>query len=500
MPAMNKKIWIMGAFLLLGLGLYYLRSPGVADRYSEEAEQAVAAGAVRALSEQHVLDAQMLANLLSEIDKIEASMLQMNETHLALENPNAVYTVQQEEDIAAAYSRYLILRKALFHIAFRHLNYSQVSNEEEQDASFLLAYASGLTLYRNAVVFVVLFNDKPNARRKLNEADPVQGIPSGMFDEMYANITSPENVALVLDGVAEFSERRVRLEQSEFLELEGLDGILERLNRNEEELAEAYAQLAAGQRDVIWTRLRTGVTAPTYSVQSFLSMMIGHIRNPIHSPGLTAESIAADIRPLLHPGDILLTRRDGYLSNTFLPGTWGHAAMYLGSADDIRALGDHPDVDELLASVGFDGNDKDGHPYAAIEAIGEGVRLSSLEFALHANTVAVLRPRLTDAEKQIAVVRAIQLKGTPYDFAFDVASQDKIICTELVYRAYAPHLDVLFEEVMGTKTLKPDGMLRALSPLSTEPLSDFVLYGVSEDGGLQTLSLDALMETVSEDG
>ena len=71
-----------------------------------------------------------------------------------------------------------------------------------------------------------------------------------------------------------------------------------------------------------------------------------------------------------------------------------------------------------------------------VEAIGEGVRFSSLEFALNANMVAVLRLNLSPAQIQAAAVKAMKLKGTPYDFAFDLSSQDKIICTELVYRAY----------------------------------------------------------------
>ena len=85
----------------------------------------------------------------------------------------------------------------------------------------------------------------------------------------------------------------------------------------------------------------------------------------------------------------------------------------------------------------YQGNDKDGLPFSAIEAIGEGVRFSSLEFALHANTVAILRPKATPQQIQTAATRAIELRGTPYDFSFDLSSQDKIICTELVVRAYA---------------------------------------------------------------
>ncbi len=224
--------------------------------------------------------------------------------------------------------------------------------------------------------------------------------------------------------------------------------------------------------------------------------MIGHVRTPLHGKGLGPESVQRDLRPLLKPGDILLTRRDGYLSNTFLPGFWGHAAMYLGSRDEIlKELGPDSMLEAALES--YDGKDQDGKPFMAIEAIGEGVRLSSLEFALHANLVAVLRPKLSPEEKRKAVVRAMKMLGTPYDFAFDLSSQDKIICTELVYRAYAPHLDGPLEDVMGTKTLKPDGMLRLLDPTAPEPISEFVVYGKSEEGALYMANVEELMKTVT---
>lgn len=468
------------------------RDVGVVERYEDDVK-AEPLGSAQ-LDNQLALDARMLADILAEVDKIEAGMRKMNEEFLVSENENkGLYTVEQEEHIAEAYSRYLVLRKALFHIAFRHKDYAKVADPDQQDQSFLLAYASGLALYRNAVAFVMLFKDQPNARRKLNEANPIVGTPEGMFEEMYKNITSKENVQLVLNGVEEFGERRGRLEKSSLVESAGLEELLPRLDRYEAELEKAYAKLGEGRADVLWTTLKTGVKRPAYETQSLLSMMISHIRIPLHSPGFSEATVQEVIRPKLEPGDILLTRRDGYLSNTFLPGHWGHAAMYLGSAEEIRELGEDPKLEEALSAL--EGKDKDGFRYAAIEAIGEGVRLSSAEFAMDANSLAVLRPKVSADEKRTAIRRAIELRGTPYDFSFDVGSQDKIICTELVYRAYAPHLDVPFEEVMGRKTLKPDGMLQELSPGAPDARTDFVLYGRAVDGKLRELSLEELLET-----
>ena len=47
-----------------------------------------------------------------------------------------------------------------------------------------------------------------------------------------------------------------------------------------------------------------------------------------------------------------------------------------------------------------------------------------------------MRPLVPSEEVGAAIRRALSLHGRPYDFSFDFASDDKIVCTELIYRAY----------------------------------------------------------------
>lgn len=468
-------------------------SKGVVDVYSKKIETKPIDESQ--LDDQLKRDGLMLGNVLGEIDVLEKSMQKMNKDFQVSMNANkGLYTVEQEKIIAQAYARYLVLRKALFHIAFRYKDYDKIKDKTKQADAFLLAYSSGLTLYRNAVVFVVLFKDQPNARKKLNEADPVLGIPAGTMHEIYANITTPANVQLAMSGVEEFNQRLSQLKRSKLLKLKGLGDLIERLQRHEKSLEGAYKLLAEGKRDILWTRVKLKVQKPAYEAQTFVSMMVGHIRSPIHEKPLTPKSVDKQLRPLLKPGDVLLTRRDGYLSNTFLPGNWGHAAMYLGTPKQIQALGADKELMTLL--VEYKGKDKDGLPFEAIEAIGEGVRYSSLEFALNANKIAILRPTVDKKQVLTAIKRAMKLRGTPYDFSFDLASQDKIICTELVYRAYAPYLETVLEDVMGRKTLKPDGLLRSLDPTIEKPKATFVAYGHSKGGVFQPSTVDEMMKTV----
>ena len=68
-------------------------------------------------------------------------------------------------------------------------------------------------------------------QKEVDERMPTLGVPPGMFDEMFANITAAANVRLVLDGVEEFEERHAALEALELLETPELAGVLDRLDR-----------------------------------------------------------------------------------------------------------------------------------------------------------------------------------------------------------------------------------------------------------------------------
>ncbi|MBC8105891.1 MAG: hypothetical protein H7Z14_04825 [Anaerolineae bacterium] len=165
----------------------------------------------------------------------------------------------------------------------------------------------------------------------------------------------------------------------------------------------------------------------------------------------------------LQPGDIFLERRNWFASNAFLPGFWPHAALYVGRITDLEKLAlvrkdengkwtsDDPNIRDRLRQ--FLKPAHDGAAHTVIESVSERVIFNSLDESMHADYVAVLRPRLTDAQKSQAIARAFSHQGKPYDFEFDFFSADKLVCTELVYRSYEGLLHFDLVKIMGRDTL-----------------------------------------------
>ncbi|MGZ8899435.1 MAG: YiiX/YebB-like N1pC/P60 family cysteine hydrolase, partial [Limisphaerales bacterium] len=172
---------------------------------------------------------------------------------------------------------------------------------------------------------------------------------------------------------------------------------------------------------------------------------------------ISPEQIAA---LKLEPGDIMLQRRDWYLSNIGLPGFWPHAALYIGTAEERKAYFNDPEVIEWVRTAGEPSGDLDkllqarypeayewtsksehGHPYRVLEAISEGVTFTTLEHSADADSMAVLRPKRTKKEKAAALYRAFYYAGRPYDFNFDFDTDASLVCTELVCKAYEPSGD-----------------------------------------------------------
>jgi hypothetical protein len=205
----------------------------------------------------------------------------------------------------------------------------------------------------------------------------------------------------------------------------------------------------------------------------------------------------------LEPGDILLERREWYLSNLGLPGFWTHAALYVGTADERRAFFDDLRVRQWVRAGGIASGDfeellrrsyptayarsltpqEKNHLPRVLEAISEGVSFTTLEHSAAADSLAVLRPRLSKREKAEALLRAFHYSGRPYDFNFDFRTDSSLVCSELVYKVYEPApgmagLTFPLVNMMGRPVSTPNDMARQFNEQygKSAQQTDFVLF------------------------
>ncbi len=186
---------------------------------------------------------------------------------------------------------------------------------------------------------------------------------------------------------------------------------------------------------------------------------------------------------VLRPGDIIVERRNWYLSNIGLPGFWPHAELYIGTYFDMKkffnddaviryyqSLGDYKDFMEYLRKKypgkmrDFMATSHDRYPYQVIEAVSAGVVFNSLQEAASADYIGVLRPKLSKLHVAKAIEEAFQYLNRPYDFDFDFLTDSSLVCSELIYKAYLEGQDkkgiaLPLREIAGRKVITPNDIV-----------------------------------------
>jgi uncharacterized protein YycO len=93
-----------------------------------------------------------------------------------------------------------------------------------------------------------------------------------------------------------------------------------------------------------------------------------------------------------------------------------------------------------------------------IEALRPGVIVQSLQASAAADSLAVLRPKVSKADRWQAVVAALSHYGKPYNYQFDFRIDSALVCSQLVYKAYETIAGVQLEPRMsgGRLLLSPN--------------------------------------------
>ncbi len=129
----------------------------------------------------------------------------------------------------------------------------------------------------------------------------------------------------------------------------------------------------------------------------------------------------------LIPGDLLITRTEGFLSNAFIPGWWSHA----GICTEVNKITD-----------------------ATSKGVMENYLFDFLKTVDHA---IILRPKMQIYAYE-AVTRGLACLGYEYDYDFDFKDTKKFACTEFVAYCY-PDLLTTRRKIIGREVLVADDIV-----------------------------------------
>jgi hypothetical protein len=267
-----------------------------------------------------------------------------------------------------------------------------------------------------------------------------------------------------------------------------------------------------------------GVKRVSFPVQKGVAEWMGDTRlKRAAGHYLVSASQARTMEGSLEPGDVLLSRKNWYLSNLGLPGFWPHAILYVGSNEAVASAFDSdPEVRGWIERVS--GRDlpfslyleesyplawerraaagPDDPPLTVIEAVSEGVIQNSV-YGASGDFIAALRPRLSSLVKAQAIFKAFSFLERPYDFDFDFATDHALVCTEVVWRAYRASgdgLDLELRPIAGRLTLPANEIARSfLADAEKEDRRfDFVYYleGLEREDRADIAGVESFLATV----
>ena len=438
----------------------------------------------RRLSSLLVGDETTVVHLSQGIKELEAQAVTLDREFS--EGKRAFTKQADNDDVRELLRRYMTYREALLRILWKYQQYAEIEDEKLQMRAFLLDFTTASLLYQASLKFVHVFGEQSEAVAKLNEPEPNWDIPSGFYDTIRRNLASPQNIKMFELAGQYYGQpdTQQRFESHGLVDAQPYDEFHTAIADADKTIRDLSDSVGKRIVKVAVTDMGRLVRQVQYETQSAVSTWIGDfkIRQPRNGESLINQEQLAKLAEVLEPGDILLERRNWYLSNAFLPGYWPHGAVYVGTADDLRERGLDENKYVQKHWDTFTSKDDEGHEHVIIEAVSEGVIFSSLEHSIGgADSVAVLRPKVSEDEKNKAIAKAFSFAGRPYDFEFDFETTDTLVCTEVVYRSYGGNsgpIDFPLEKIMGRQTMPAINLVRKFNREygTDEAQFEFVAY------------------------
>jgi len=375
---------------------------------------------------------------------------------------------------------YLTLREELYPLAFKHVGI--ITREDVayppdlRLQAIALSSLAAATLYENAAVLQEMAAAIPGMKDLLNQADPSQGIPAHLWDHIEREYASPDHRHLFKAGLKFLDSHQPSAEHPHpFLTYVGeeLSGMAAAQIRDEP-LHQRYMRLLRHYESRTVATGLTGLEQSKVQTSKGFGNLVGAFefrKGKLYDQPQWVEFV----NERLQPGDILLEKTPFRVTDKFIPGHFGHVALYVGTVEQLKALGlwDHLSVIPYHAEL--------ARGRTIVEALRDGTQINSVPHFLNIDDLAILRPKPGSIPRE-DVLQAIQLAfthiGKKYDFGFDTNTWDTIVCSELAFQTYV-NVEWPFGKALGSYTISPDDVAIMAGPDHSAP---FQLVSFIHDG------------------
>ena len=366
-----------------------------------------------------------------------------------------------------------------------------VYNEKERMELVMISLSALLLRYDNYLVSYINYENNTKLRQFLNDPDSAYDIPANTLSDMtniYNDINHRTDVQDMIDFYNENIQAHENVDENFFLYLKMMI-----------DQSPSYIHGFKNDTEYALGNLNSSYTSTLDLGEDALTLVVNELSKTLGNTAGLVETrkgklyddadVAAHVRSVIKAGDILLEKTPFRLTDKLIPGHWGHAAIYIGTADELKDLDiwDHPVVipfqEDILNNKLID------------EALRDDVQLNTIEHFLNVDDVAIMHDRSeSEEEKAERIILALRQLGKEYDFNFDIETSIKIVCSELIY-VTSIMIDWVTEELVGINTISPDNV----AVKSIEDITVFDITLLYHDGEEVTSDKKVEMQRLLEE-
>ncbi len=448
---------------------------------------------------------------LKDLEALERYAKGLRALQQQISKTRALYTREQDVPYTPDEKRTLLSTWAAFSDYFasievirqRYWDFVKVpalTQETKHAWGFLLTHGALTTELAHGLSYAELTNGRRQLEVLLDEPAAEFGLPARAFARFKEKAIHVNTATQLVTGDTYAQQLRPLLKKTGLLNVRRAVWLVQEMRDNSQVargklLKRGFTLFAKAGADVVQDSTANAI----FPVQRSVAEWMGDTRVKRIGQPLISRSQALGLLARMQPGDVLVARQNWYLSNIGLPGFWPHAELYVGTPQDWATFLDRdegvkawlqtlPGSPQTLAQhlastypakwATYTATDSHGDAIRIIESISEGVSFTGPEHGMHVDYLGVLRPRLAPVDKARAIARAFHLQGRPYDFNFDFFSDSTLVCTELVFKSYAPSQDVKglridLVDVAGRRTLPANEFVRLFDSEFGQPERQF---------------------------